>query len=96
MIDNARIHLIAAALDPSIQNERIFAFNKTSTWTELIKIIKELRPNAKTIASPPENDERDPSKVPNQLGAELLKKWYQQDGYKKLKQSVEENLEGLE
>ncbi|KAK3716885.1 hypothetical protein LTR37_006235 [Vermiconidia calcicola] len=97
VIDNARIHLIAAALDPCIKNERIFAFNKTFTWTDIIEILKELRPDAKTIASPPENDERHLSKVPNELGAELLKKWYDQKGeYTSLRESIEASIEGLD
>ena len=96
-MDNARIHLIAAALDPCIKNERIFAFNKTFTWTDVIEILRELRPDAKIIASPPENDEHDLSKVPNEMGAELLKKWYdQRRGYTSLRESVEASIEGLD
>ena len=61
----------------------------------MIKILRGLRPDAKTIASPPENEGEDLSKVPNQLGAELLRKWYRQEsGYKTMKQSLEESLEG--
>lgn len=94
VIDDARIHIIAGALDPSLKNERIFAFNVAFNWTDIIGIIKELHPNATSIAKAPENEPRDLSKVPNELGAKLLKEWYGQDGYKPLKQSVKENLEG--
>ncbi|CAK4035003.1 Aldehyde reductase 2 [Lecanosticta acicola] len=95
VVDDARLHLIAA-FDPSINNERIFAFNVPFNWTDIIHAIKQLRPNANTLPSPPENEGRDLSKVPNQLGAELLKKWYgQETGYKPLTQSIEENLEGI-
>ncbi|KAK3717196.1 hypothetical protein LTR37_005905 [Vermiconidia calcicola] len=74
-----------------------FTFNKTFTWTDVIEILRELRPDAKTIASPPENDERDLSKVPNELGAELLKKWYhQKGGYTSLRESIEASIKGLD
>lgn len=94
VVDDARLHLIAAALDSSVQNERIFAFNVNFNWEDVIKIIKEERPEAKNVAKVPENEGRDLSKVPNEDGARLLKKWYGQDGYKSMKQSVLENLEG--
>jgi hypothetical protein len=63
-------------------------------WTKIAGILKELHPDATSIAEPPEDEGEDKSKVPNELGAELLRKWYGQDGYKSLKQSVKENLEG--
>ena len=97
VIDNARIHLIAAAFDASVENERIFTFARPFTFTEMIEILRELRPDSKTLASPPENEGQDLSKVPNERGAELLKKWYKQDGgYKTMRQSIEECLESLE
>lgn len=94
VIDDARIHVIAAALDPSIKNERIFAFNVAFNWTQIIEIIKKLRPDATSVAKPPQDEGRDLSKVPNELGAQLLEKWYGQEGYKSIEQSVAENLEG--
>lgn len=96
VIDDARLHVIAAALDPSIKNERIFAFNVAFNWTDIIRIVKDLRPHATSIPEPPKDEDRDLSKVPNELGAKLLKHWYgQETGYKPLKQSIEENLEGV-
>lgn len=94
VVDDARLHLIAGALDPSINNERIFAFNVPFNWTDIAKIMKELHPNSTSIAKVPEKEPRDLSKVPNERGAKLLKEWYGQDGYTPLKQSVKENLEG--
>lgn len=95
VIDNARIHLIAAVLDSSLENKRIFAFSEPYTLAGIIKILKELRPNSTTIPAPPENEPVDRSKVPNQLGAALLRKWYGQDGYKPMKQIIAENIEGM-
>lgn len=95
MIDDARIHIIAAVLDPSIQNERIFAFARPFSFTEMIEILKELRPDHKSLASPPANEGRDMSEVPNELGKQLLQKWYGQDDYKTMRQSIEECLLSL-
>lgn len=95
VIDDARLHLIAAVMDSSLQYERIFSFNVPFNWTDIINIVKELRPSA-PVPEPLANEPRDLSKVPNELGAKLLKKWYgQETGYKPLKQTVAENLEGF-
>lgn len=96
VIDCARVHIIAAALDSKVKDERIFAFADTFTFTEMIGILKELRPDVKTLAEPPKDEGKDLSEVPNKLGAELLKKWYgQQTGYKSMRQSIEEALKTL-
>lgn len=90
------MHIIAAALDPSLKNERIFAFAQPFTFTEMIEILKELRPDSTTLGSPPVDEGRDLSKVPNELGKQLLKKWYGQDDYKTMRQSIEECLASLQ
>ena len=94
VIDDARLHVIAAALDPSLENDRIFAFNVAFNWTDIIKAIKEVRPEATTVVTLPQDEPRDLSRVPNEQGAKLLKEWYgQETGYKPLVQTVRENLE---
>lgn len=94
VIDDARIHLIAAALDSSLSNQRIFAFAHPFNWTSIARAVRNARPNATTVLTPPANEPEDLSRVPNELGAELLRKWYGQDGWKSLQTTVEENLEG--
>lgn len=96
VVDDARLHLIAAVLDESLANERIFAFAQTFTWNQLFAAVKKVRPDTKANLEPKKDDPEDLSKVPNELGAKLLKKWYGQDGYKSLEESVKENLEGVE
>lgn len=96
MIDDARLHLCAAVLDESLKNERIFAFARPFNVNDTIEAIKKVRPDAdhsKMKIDP--NELSDLSKVPNELGVKLLKKWYGQDGYKSLEQSIKENLEGI-
>lgn len=59
----------------------------------MLKLLKEIRPDA-TLPKAPENEGEDLSKVPNELGADLLRRWYGQEGWKPMKQSMKENLEG--
>jgi len=95
VIDDARLHVIAAVLDASLTNERIFAFGHAFRWTDLVALVQELRPHATGLATPPANEGYELTKVPNEPGAELLRKWYgQETGYKPFRQTVEENLEG--
>ncbi|KAK2606522.1 hypothetical protein N8I77_005265 [Diaporthe amygdali] len=96
IVDNARLHLCAAVLDESLKNERIFAFAEPVNVKDAVAAIKKVRPDAdesKMKIDP--NEQRDLSKVPNEVGARLLKQWYGQDGYKSLQQSIKENLEGI-
>ena len=91
--DDGRLH-VAATIDTSVQNERIFAFAEPFNWNDILASIRELRPDNKVPDDFPDLP-RDLSTVDNALGKELLKKWWGQDGYTSLKQSVKENLEGF-
>lgn len=96
VVDDARLHLCAAVLDESLKKERIFAFAAPFNANAVIEAIKKVKPNADHSKMRIDPDEpRDLSKVPNELGAKLLREWYGQDGYKSLEQSVKENLEGI-
>lgn len=96
VVDDARLHLCAAVLDESLKNERIFGFAFPFNANACVEAIKKVRPDvdqSKMKIDP--NEPEDFSKVPNELGARLLKEWYGQDGYKSLEQSIKENLEGI-
>lgn len=96
IVDDARLHLCAAVLDESLKNERIFAFAAPFNANDAVEAVKKARPDvdqSKLKIDP--NELRDLSKVPNELGARLLKDWYGQDGYKSFEQSIKENLEGI-
>ncbi|KAH8765937.1 hypothetical protein F5883DRAFT_460725 [Diaporthe sp. PMI_573] len=96
IVDNARLHLCAAVLDESLQNERIFAYGGPLNEKESIEAIKKARPDVDVSKLKIDPDERrDLTKYPNEVGAKLLKEWYGQDGYKSLQQSFKENLEGI-
>lgn len=93
VIDNARIHL-AALLDPDLSNERIFAFAHPYNFNTLIRATRNVRPDLKLAFTHVDQGEdiMDPD---NKLGSELLRRWFGQDGYKSLEQTVKENLEGV-
>lgn len=91
--DNARIHL-AALLDKTVKNERIFAYAQPFHWNDLLEAVRKVRPHAKTLPDPLPPNDRDLSEVDNHLGESLLQKWFNQTGYKTLEESVRENLEG--
>lgn len=90
-IDDARIH-VAAAIDATVRNERIFACDEPFNWTKVIHIIHATLPTKK-LPSPDPNEPLDISDVDNALGAALLKKWWGQPGYKGLEQTIKETLE---
>lgn len=92
MIDDARLHLIAAVLDPTLKSQRIFATAWPFNFTQMIEILRELRPDAKNLASPPEDEGHDLSVLPNEHGRRLLKQWYGQEDYKTLRDSIHECL----
>lgn len=93
VIDDARVHL-AALLDPDLANERIIAFAHPYNFNTLIQATQKVRPDLKLAFTHVDQGE-DIMKPDNKLGAELLRKWFNQDGYKTLDQTVKENLEGV-
>lgn len=96
MVDDARLHLAAAVLDESVKSQRIFAFAAPVNINDLVEAIRKVRPDADHSKLQLYPDEpSDLSKVPNEPAADLLRKWYGQDGFKSLEQSIRENLEGV-
>lgn len=91
--DDAKIHL-AALTDHTVAGERIFAFAQPFDWNDMLEAVRKARPNA-PLSEPLPPHGKDISTVDNELGAQLLRKWYNQDGYKLLDESVVENLEGF-
>jgi hypothetical protein len=92
--DDAKIH-IAALIDKTVANDRIFAFAEPFDWNDVIDAVHKARPDATTIIEKLPPHGKDLSRVDNAQGAELLRKWFGQDGWKSLEESVKENLEGL-
>ncbi|KAI1313539.1 hypothetical protein F5Y03DRAFT_336937 [Xylaria venustula] len=93
VVDDAKIH-IAAAVDGTLANERIFAFAYPYNWNDVLDVFRELWPDKTFLENDPKLG-RDLSKVDNALGAKLLKKWYGQESYTDLKGSIRQQIEGL-
>ena len=90
VVDDARIH-VAAAIDSTVTNERIFAYDEPFTWHRVSQIIHELLPDAELPPTDPE-EASGISVIDNRLGAALLAKWWRQPGYKGLELTIRETL----
>lgn len=91
MTDDARIH-IAALVDKTVCNERILAFDEPFNWNKVAAIVEKIT-GRRSVQDDP-NDGEDLSEVDNARGAELLRKWWGQNGYQGLYESVRQNIEG--
>lgn len=96
VVDTARLHVAAAVLVGKLSNQRIFAFAHQFNWNDVVDMIKEARPDLKMTVEHDPSLGRDLTKVPTQQGADLLKKWFNQDGYTSIAESVRQNLIGVE
>lgn len=93
VVDDARLHLIAA-IDRTVVNERIFALGYPFNWNDVLDVFRELWPGKEFMP----NDAalgRDLSEVDNALGIKLLKKWYGQESYTDLKESIKQQFESV-
>lgn len=93
MTDVARLHVVAA-IDSTINHERIFAFGSPFNWNDLVDAVQKAKPSAVLQPHDPSAG-RDLSEPDNELGRTLLKKWWNQPDYTSLEESIRQNLEGL-
>ena len=94
--DNARLH-VAALLDPAVESERIFALAAPFNWTDIIDILRKLRPENKQIPDPPDNEGRDLSEiVPRKRAEQLLQTNFGRPGWTSLQESIATGIEDLE
>ena len=85
-----------ALLDPEVRSERLFAFAAHFTWTEIISLLQQLRPDSDRIANPPENELPDLSVVvPSKRAKDLLRSFFGKSGWAGLEQSLKEALDSL-
>ena len=92
--DDAKVHL-AALVDKTVANERIFAFAEPWDYNDIFDAIRRARPDATKVPKSMPPHGRDLSQVENEQGAELLRKWFGQNGWKSLADAIKENVEGL-
>lgn len=94
--DSARLHVIAL-LDPNVQSERIFALAAPFNWTEIIGILRKLRPQNMLIPDPQENEGRDLSEiVPRQRAEQLLQEFFGRPGWTSLEETIATGIADLE
>lgn len=91
MVDVSRIHL-AAAFDKTIVGERFIAAASKFDWNELIDTIQKISPSANVAPRFPEPVDKDLGDNDFAPGEAVLKKWWRQDSYKSLEQTLRENL----
>lgn len=90
--DCAKVH-VAALLDPNQTGKRLFACAAPFNWNDILKILRELRPEAR-IRDDFDGLGRDMSILPNGEAEELLWKRYGH-GWKGLEETVRENVAEL-
>ncbi|KAK5052093.1 hypothetical protein LTR84_002897 [Exophiala bonariae] len=89
--DVANLH-VAALLDPTVNNERIQAWDETNTWDKFVSAFQKIRPE-KSFSGLPEGVTM-LGTVDNKLGKDLLKKWTGQDDWISVEESIKRTLDG--
>ncbi|PLB40899.1 aldehyde reductase II [Aspergillus candidus] len=94
--DVARLHAVAL-LDPTVQSERIFGHAKPLNWTDVIGLLRRLRPSNTQIPDPRPNEGRDLSDlVPAKRAEQLLQSFFGQPGWTRVEDSIAEGIEGVQ
>ncbi|KAM6488153.1 hypothetical protein HDV62DRAFT_396791 [Trichoderma sp. SZMC 28011] len=92
--DTARLH-VAALLDPNVKAERIFAFATEYNWTDVLTILRKLRPDQE-FPDDPENEGRDYTEVvPIARAQRLLQEFFGQTGWTSLEDSLAAGIEDI-
>ncbi|KAJ5531745.1 hypothetical protein N7527_005138 [Penicillium freii] len=93
VIDIARLH-VAALLDANTVSRRLFGFAAPVNLTDLISVVRKLRPNNTLIPEPPVDDGRDLSEViPAKEAERLLWEFCGREGWTSLEESIAQGLE---
>ncbi|KAJ9232871.1 hypothetical protein C8Q69DRAFT_489074 [Paecilomyces variotii] len=93
--DTARLHVIAL-LDPDVKSERLFAFAAPQNWTDVIGILRKLRPQRK-LPDPPENEGRDLSDIrPSKRAEQLIRDFFGRPGWTSLEDSLAAGIKDIQ
>ncbi|RAL15804.1 NAD(P)-binding protein [Aspergillus homomorphus CBS 101889] len=93
--DTARLHVIAL-LCPSVKGERIFAFASEFNWTDVVDILRKLRPENALIPDPPANEGRDLSDIVlSRRARQLLHEFYGQPDWVSLEETIAAGIEDM-
>ncbi|KAL4908693.1 hypothetical protein BDW74DRAFT_166283 [Aspergillus multicolor] len=92
--DTARLHVVAL-LSPSAVEKRLFAFAQAFNWTDVLTILRELRPENTLLPPCPEKEGRDLSEIVDSPEAEaMMNEFFGTKGWVGLKESIAAGLEG--
>ncbi|KAL6690475.1 hypothetical protein J3F84DRAFT_353374 [Trichoderma pleuroticola] len=92
--DTARLH-VAALLDPNVNAERIFAFATAYNWTDVLAILRKLRPDQE-FPDDPKDEGRDYTEVvPIARAQKLLQGFFGQKGWTSLEDSLAAGIEDI-
>lgn len=92
--DTARLH-VAALLDPNVKAERIFAFATEYNWTDVLTILRKLRPDQE-FPDDPEKEGRDYTEVvPIARAQRLLQDFFGQADWTSLEDSLAAGIEDI-
>lgn len=83
-------------MDPGVQSERIFAWVAEHNLTDIVDVLRRLRPKNQKIKNAPENEHRDMAIAPPISRAEsLLKSFFDMDGWVGFQESIADGIEDL-
>ncbi|KAJ5607047.1 NAD-dependent epimerase/dehydratase [Penicillium hordei] len=91
--DSARLH-VAALTNPDVKNERIIAYAEHCTWNDVLKHLRELRPNHQWVDDFTDPSRKDISEISNGRGLVLLQA-LGRPGWTSLADSLKLNLEAV-
>lgn len=92
--DNARLH-VAALLDSSVQNERVFAFAHEFNWTDVLSILHKLRPTYQ-LPDPIKDEGRDYTEIVQKARSlELLRSFFGQTEWTGIEESLAAGIEDI-
>lgn len=91
-IVSANITLLVAAVDPSVENERIFGHAGEFSFDDMLEVLRKHLPKKKLMDN--FGQKPDPGTVPTERGDELLKNYYG-TGWTDFEECVIANLKSL-
>jgi nucleoside-diphosphate-sugar epimerase len=93
VVDIARLHT-AALLDPNTVSQRIFGFAEPLNLTEMVAILRKLRPDNAQIPDAPADGHDLTNVLPARKAEKLLQDFYGKSGWTTAEESIATGLEG--
>ncbi|PYI04656.1 cinnamoyl-CoA reductase [Aspergillus sclerotiicarbonarius CBS 121057] len=95
-VEDVALLSVIGLLDPTVTSERIFAFGEQFHWSDVVRVLRELRPTNKRIPDAPSNVPRDRTEVlPRKRSLALLSAWGK-DGFTPIGKSLANGIQNWE